>query len=206
MRPENKINNIFSVTSFSIPEISPPSLHHCVLVCQLLSCVQLFVTPWTRQPPLSMEFSRQEYQSAQPFPSPGDLPNPGIKPTSHALPGLDLCSNISATQRGLSLCLTLLFSKISSLSRSHLKVYLLAVSPTECKLGESTVLVYLASLYPWAPRKAPSWGQGCSIKGYQAEFICIEALTHNQWSNATNDLFLSSCNSATVIISADLSK
>lgn len=33
MRPENKINNIFSVTSFSIPEISPPSLHHCVLVC-----------------------------------------------------------------------------------------------------------------------------------------------------------------------------
>lgn len=33
MRPENKINNIFSVTSFSIPEISPPSLHHCVFVC-----------------------------------------------------------------------------------------------------------------------------------------------------------------------------
>ena len=47
-----------------------------------LSCVQLFATPWTRQ---SMEFSRQEYWSGLPFPSPGDLPNPGIKPRSPAL-------------------------------------------------------------------------------------------------------------------------
>ena len=41
-----------------------------------------FVTPWTvaRQAPLSMGFSRQEYWSGLPFPSPGDLPNPGIKP------------------------------------------------------------------------------------------------------------------------------
>ena len=39
----------------------------------------------SRQAPLSIEFSRQEYQSGQPFPSPGDLPNPGIKPRSLAL-------------------------------------------------------------------------------------------------------------------------
>ena len=39
-------------------------------------------TPWTIQ---SMEFSRPEYWSGQPFPSPGDLPNPGIKPRSPAL-------------------------------------------------------------------------------------------------------------------------
>ena len=38
---------------------------------------QLFVTPWA---PLSMEFSRQGYWSGLPFPSPEDLPNPGIKP------------------------------------------------------------------------------------------------------------------------------
>ena len=40
--------------------------------------------PWTvaRQAPLSMEVSRQEYSSELPFPSPGDLPNPGIKLTS----------------------------------------------------------------------------------------------------------------------------
>ena len=45
------------------------------------------VTPRTlaRQAPLSMEFSRQEYWSGQPFPSPGDLPNQGIKPGSPAL-------------------------------------------------------------------------------------------------------------------------
>ena len=52
-----------------------------------LSHVQLFETLWTiaYQPPLSMEFSRQEYWSGLPFPSPGDLPNPGIKPKSPAL-------------------------------------------------------------------------------------------------------------------------
>ena len=51
------------------------------------SCVQLFATPWTvhYQIPLSMEFSRQEYWSGLPFPSPGDLPNPGIEPKSPAL-------------------------------------------------------------------------------------------------------------------------
>ena len=50
-------------------------------------CVQLFVTPWTvnHQAPLSMEFSRQEYWSGLPFPSPGVLPDPGIKPRSPVL-------------------------------------------------------------------------------------------------------------------------
>ena len=59
----------------------------CVCV-QSLSCVWLFVTPWTvaSQPPLSMEFPRQEYWSRLPFPLPGDLPNPGIEPKSHASP------------------------------------------------------------------------------------------------------------------------
>ena len=44
-------------------------------------------TPWTvaHQAPLSLEFSRQEYWSGLPFPSPGDLPNPGIEPGSPAL-------------------------------------------------------------------------------------------------------------------------
>ena len=49
------------------------------------SCPTL-ATPWTaRQAPLSMGFSRQEYCSMLPFPSPGDLPNPGIEPGSPAL-------------------------------------------------------------------------------------------------------------------------
>ena len=54
---------------------------------KLLSRVRLCVTPWTvaYQAPPSMEFSRQEYWSGLPFPSPGDLPDPGIKPGSPAL-------------------------------------------------------------------------------------------------------------------------
>ena len=54
---------------------------------KLLSRVQLFATPWTvsYQVPLSMGFSRQEYWSGLPFPSPGNLPDPGIKPLSPAL-------------------------------------------------------------------------------------------------------------------------
>ena len=56
---------------------------------QLLTCIQLFVTPWTVacQAPLSMGFSRQGYWNGLPFPSPGDLPNPEIEPMSPALAG-----------------------------------------------------------------------------------------------------------------------
>ena len=52
-----------------------------------LSCVQLFGIPWTvaHQAPPSMGFSRQEYWSGLPFPSPGNLPDPGIKPRSPTL-------------------------------------------------------------------------------------------------------------------------
>ena len=54
---------------------------------QLLSHVQLFATAWNVacQVPLSMEFSRQEHWSELPFPSPGELPYPGIEPGSPAL-------------------------------------------------------------------------------------------------------------------------
>ena len=56
---------------------------HAELVAWL-SRVWLFVTPWTvaYQTPPSMGFSRPEYWSGLPFPSPGDLPNPGIEPRS----------------------------------------------------------------------------------------------------------------------------
>ena len=52
-----------------------------------LSRVQLFAIPWTvaYQAPLSMGFSRQEYWSGLPFPSPGEIPNPGIEPRFPAL-------------------------------------------------------------------------------------------------------------------------
>ena len=57
-------------------------------VC-VLGHIQLFATPWTvaRQVPLSMGFSRQEYWTGLPFPTPGDLPDPGIESMSPALVG-----------------------------------------------------------------------------------------------------------------------
>ena len=57
------------------------------MVVKSLSCVRLFATLWTVacQAPLSMGFPRKEYWSGLPFPSPGDLPDPGIKPRSPAL-------------------------------------------------------------------------------------------------------------------------
>ena len=69
--------------------------------------VQLFVIPWTvaRKPPPSMEFSGQEYWSGQPFLSPGDLFNTGIKPMSPASRAVSLVSLIY-TSMYLFLCLT----------------------------------------------------------------------------------------------------
>ena len=67
-----------------------------------LSRVQLFATPQTvtYQAPPFMGFSRQEYCSGLPFPSPGDLPNPGIEPRSPELQG-------AAAAKLLQLCPTL---------------------------------------------------------------------------------------------------
>ena len=72
------------VTSFNLsgPQLPPLEGHACLL--SRFSCVQLPATPWTvaHQAPLSMGFSRQEYWSERPFPSPRDLLNPGINPVS----------------------------------------------------------------------------------------------------------------------------
>ena len=64
-----------------------------VCVCEgvrVLSPVWLFAAPWTvvRYTPLSMAFSRQEYWSRLPFPTPGDFPDSGIEPTSLVFPTL----------------------------------------------------------------------------------------------------------------------
>ena len=66
---------------------------------KLLSHVQLFATPWTvaHQAPLSMGFSRQQYWSGLPLPSPRDLSDPGIKPGSPALQADALPSEPSGT-------------------------------------------------------------------------------------------------------------
>ena len=68
---------IFDWTNLAILSFLPL----CVLSC--FSCVQLLATPVADQAPLSMGFSRQEYWSRVPRPSPGDHPNPGIQLRSH---------------------------------------------------------------------------------------------------------------------------
>ena len=69
------------------------SFYKCVWVlvhAQSLSSGQLFGTPWTvaHKSLLCMEFSRQEHRNGLPFPSPGDLPNPGTEPVFPVFPAL----------------------------------------------------------------------------------------------------------------------
>ena len=61
-----------------------------------------------------MEFSRQEYWSGLPFPSPGDLPDPGIKPWSPALQADSLPSELPGRPLGLSTHIKYIFNSISS--------------------------------------------------------------------------------------------
>ena len=92
-----KYGDLLKITQLFMKE--PLLLKHftvCIItnyVC-IFSRVQLSATPWTVnvQAPLSMGFSRQEYWSELPFPSPGDLPDPGIKPGSPTLQGDSLLS------------------------------------------------------------------------------------------------------------------
>ena len=82
----------------SLPGSSVHGISLCVCVCvcvrYLFSHVWLFATPRNvaHQAPLSMGLPRQEYWSESPFPSPGDLPNPGIKPRSLTLQADSLLS------------------------------------------------------------------------------------------------------------------
>ena len=74
---------------FWISLIFEELLGFCVCVCSVTKSCATLVTPWTvaRQALLSMGFSKREYWSGLSCPSPGKLPNPGIKPASLALAG-----------------------------------------------------------------------------------------------------------------------
>ena len=65
----------------------PDETSEVTVKVKLLSHIRLFATLWTvsYQASLSMGFSKQEYWSGLPFPSPGDLPDPGIEPESPTL-------------------------------------------------------------------------------------------------------------------------
>ena len=93
----NKIDKVLALNELGHGEVNKMQKFIHILLylwlvracsCSILSHVRLFETPWTvaYKSPLSMEFSRQEYWSGLPIPSPGDLPNSGIKPTSPVFP------------------------------------------------------------------------------------------------------------------------
>ena len=85
----------------------------CMFVHAQLLSFWLFETPWTvaHQAPLSMGFSRKEYYSGLPFPSPEDLLDPGMEPVSHRSPALaGGFFTISTTWETLAIRLFLLFS------------------------------------------------------------------------------------------------
>ena len=86
---DQNIYSSFSIFLLPLESINSVSTHLSVCVLSHFSCVHLFATPWTvaHQAFLSMGFSGQEYRSGFPFPSPGDLPDPGMEPNSPALAG-----------------------------------------------------------------------------------------------------------------------
>ena len=84
-------------------ESSAVCLEACGIGPRVLSCVRLFVTPWTVAPvPLSMGFPRQEYWSGLPFPPSGNLPHSGIEP---AFPALQVDSLPVSHREALRACL-----------------------------------------------------------------------------------------------------
>ena len=94
----------------------PPGKPTCYCMnVKSLSRVWLFVIPWTvaHQAPQSMEFSRQVYWSGLPFPSPGDLSNPGIK---HRSPALWADCLLSCSQYSLIIFCASVVSIVTSLS------------------------------------------------------------------------------------------
>ena len=143
----------------------------------LLSRVWLFATPWTvaYQAPLSMVFSRQEYWSGLPFPSPRDLPNPGIEPWSPALwadalpsepPGNSSSKSAINSEQYKSAVITQFLGLLPTLS--YLQGRVMTVSE-EHGIWKRTAGVWIPTL--WTPGNVtvlylgPHWKKGtvCSI-------------------------------------------
>ena len=94
------------------------------------SCLSL-VTSWTVacQDPLSMGFSRQEYWSGWPFPSPGDLPDPGIEPRSPALQADSLPTELRASFPTSKSCFVIWRNMLRPCCCSVTKSYLTVCNP-----------------------------------------------------------------------------
>ena len=103
---------------------------------KLLSHVGLFATPWTvaHQAPPSIGFSRQEHWSGLPFPSPGNLPDPGIEPRSPAFQAVALTSEPPEKPLYVGRYCQILIHKIILISSTQDYIRL-SISPYSCPCG-----------------------------------------------------------------------
>ena len=144
--------------------------HACML--SHFSHFQFCVTLWTtaHQAPLSQGFPRQEYWSVLPFPFPGDLPDPGIKPGSHASPllagGFFIISTTWEAQ---------VFSYLPPNKEKQRQADVLSM-PLRGKVGISRYLSSLATL-----AKSVSPNKICSL--IYSLWFCPDQL-HRIWQNS----------------------
>ena len=147
----------------------------------LVSYIWLFVTLWivAHQTPLSMGFSRQEYWSGLPFPSPGDLPNPGIEPRSPALQA----DSLPAQPPGKPI--TALCVWVCDVTQSCLTL----CNPVDCSPPGSCVHGILqARILEWV---AISFSRGSSQPRDQNQVSCIAGRRFILW--ATREVIIALC-------------
>ena len=139
-----------------------------------LSRVQLFATPWTVafQAPPPMEYSRQDYWSGLPFPSPGHLPDPGIEPRSPALQADTLSSELPGKPHKMKGKL-----KIECCSCSDTKLSLTICNPVDCSPPGSSIHEILQErILEWV---AISFSRGSSRPRDRTPVSCIPGRCFN---------------------------
>ena len=165
------------------------SLQSCPTLCNPMDCSPC-------QAPLSMGFSRQEYWSRLPCPPPGDLPNPGIEPTSLMSPALaGMFFTTSATWEALLTYFTLYQKGLCSEALLELSC-LYSVVPFWCQRTmwatdkskyvpwTSITLIHWTDILAHLHPKSPSFWQGSQI------FLFFVFLTQITWRRASTILFL----------------
>ena len=146
-------------------------------LCVHAKSFQSYWTLWTvaHQAPLSMGFSRQEYWSGLSFPSPGDLPNPGIKPSSHLL-DWQAGSLLPAPPGKPTIIIIICYYNVTASSCDKLQCWSRLLQPQQSSLLWRTADFTLVNCLPTTPQhclpssklqKADLWGRsswdrGCS--------------------------------------------
>ena len=139
-----------------------------------LSCVRLFAIPWTIQ---SMEFCRPQYWSGQPFPSPGDLPNPGTEPNLKVVISIEKDSKIQRWNNFTEVVRLTNASESGSVSRS---VASDSLWPMDCNPQGSPVHEILQTrILGWV---AIPFSRGSSQPRVQTWVSCIAGRFFTFWA------------------------